>query len=79
MFNKQRTEDIQKSKQEIIEYRTLPSQIDYRLPYKIKADKAEKYIRTLNTDLQKAIFNEIDAEVNAYYSEHGAAQYDELF
>jgi len=57
----------EQAKREIILFRTLPHQIDYTEPYRIRAYKAERYLRTLPLSQQKRAQREIDREVNAYY------------
>lgn len=73
------TEKIKKAKDEIITFETLPPQIDYTLPYKIKANKAIEFIETLPEKMQTSIMNQIAVVVDEYYGENGAAQYDCLF
>lgn len=75
----QLTEKINKAKSQIITFETLPPQIDYVLPWKMKADKAVKFIETLPEKIQSSIMKQISDAVDEYYGENGAAQYDCLF
>lgn len=59
---------------DIVTYNTLPQQIDYRKPYKIKANKAEEFIKTL-PDADK-IFKIIGKKIDAYHSSDAAAHND---
>lgn len=55
---------------------TLPPQIDYRLPFKIKERKAKDYLRTLKRSsyyLEKA-----NRQIEKYW-ESDASYYDSLF
>ena len=53
-LKEEETSEIQKAIDDYITFYTLPPQIDYTRPYKIKADKAEAYLRSL-PDGQKYI------------------------
>lgn len=52
----------------IVIYNTLPSQIDYRLPQKIKSMEAEEKLETLSLEEKTKIENEIGKQINDYYS-----------
>lgn len=62
----------------IVDYETLPPQIDYTVPWQIKAREAEEYLRKLTPKSQDRIFRSIAHQVNKYYNS-GAAYYDSLF
>jgi len=49
---------------DIITYHTLPPQIDYTLPFKMKADRANEYIETLPDS--EEILADIDAKIDEY-------------
>lgn len=70
---------LAKAKQDIVSANTLPPQIDYRLPWKIKEQEAQKLIDTMPTGIKRKIEDEICVEIEAYYGEKGAAYYDSLF
>jgi len=73
------TEKIKEAKNAIISFETLPSQIDYVLPYKTEANKAHDFINSLPEKIKVSVVKQIENEVGEYYSETGAAQYDCLF
>jgi hypothetical protein len=52
---------------EIVGFETLPPQIDYRLPFKIKADKAEEFLKALPKEESEKAFAEIEERVNNYF------------
>lgn len=60
----------------IVTYQTLPSQIDYVHPYKVKAEKALKYLES-QPDLEGAL-SEVNEKVGEYY-DSPAAYLDSLF
>lgn len=66
---------------DIVHYRTLPPQIDYTKPYKIKADKAEEFLMSL-PDGEKYM-EQVNKEVDVYYDEDeygkSPSYYDSLF
>lgn len=70
---------IEQAKADMISYATLPPQIDYTMPWRVKCNKAQEFIETLPTGIKNRIFSEIEAEVDEYYGPNGAAQYDCLF
>ena len=63
----------------IVAYHTLPPQIDYTFSWKIKADKAQKFLNQLPKKEQDTINAEIENKISKYYGPDGAAQYDALF
>jgi hypothetical protein len=63
---------IEKSIKAIVTYNTLPPQIDYRKPYKIKAEKAEKYLESLPNG--KQYIKQAEDQIQDYYD----SGYDEL-
>lgn len=70
------SEEINNAIDDIVTYATLPPQIDYTLPYKIKYDKAIKFLESLKDG--KRYMKIAEKRINAYY-ESGAAYYDSLF
>ena len=62
----------------IMTLETLPPQIDYIKPYRIKANEAQQFINSLSKEEQDAANKEIEKKVYAY-NDSGAAQYDKLF
>ena len=68
---------IKQAIKDIVTYATLPPQIDYVLPYKIKSNKAEEYLMSLPYG-EKHIAR-AEKQIEQYYSEKGAGQYDKLF
>lgn len=65
--------------QAIVTYNTLPPQIDYTLPWRLKAIKAEKFLDELSQKEYDEASAEIKKQTESYYSPEGAAQYDKLF
>lgn len=65
--------------QAIVRYNTLPPQIDYTLPWRLKSIKAEKFLDTLSGDEINKANAEIKRQIESYYGPDGAAQYDKLF
>lgn len=72
---------IRKAIQDIVTYNTLPSQIDYRLPYRIKAQKAELFLQTLpnGSDYLAIAVKETDAYYTPTESGLSPSDYDEMF
>jgi hypothetical protein len=68
---------------DIVLYETLPPQIDYTKPYKIKHDKGIYFINKLHPKLKNVIEKQIEKQIDAYYtpSDNGlsAAYCDSLF
>ena len=74
--------EIQKAIQAIVTYKTLPSQIDHRLPFRTKADKAEEFLMSFPDG--KRYLEQARQEIDKYYEadfETGMSAYDynELF
>ena len=65
---------IEKSIKAIVTYSTLPPQIDYRKPYKIKAEKAQEYLESLPNGEQyiKQAEDQIEDYYNSGYAELNA-------
>jgi hypothetical protein len=67
----------------IITYNTLPSQIDYKVPWKIKAIEAEKYLDTLPIDEYNEANKEIKKAIDNYYtpneSGYSPSELNEMF
>jgi len=68
---------IKQAIKDIVTYSTLPPQIDYVRPYLIKYHKAEEYLRSL--PYGEKYIDIANKQIDAYYSETGAGQYDSLF
>jgi len=65
---------------EIINFQTLPPQIDYISPAeRQKYQNANAYLETLCNATQKRAAAKINKEINHYFSDEGAYQYDCLF
>jgi len=70
--------------QAVVNYHTLPSQIDYRLPWRIKAFEAERVIDALPKRMAKRVWKSITRRINQYYSPvtpegYSAADLNEMF
>jgi hypothetical protein len=63
----------------IVAYNTLPPQIDYTLPWQLKARAAQQWIDLRPWGVRQQIYSEINKQIAAYYGKNGAAQYDKLF
>lgn len=76
---------VSSAKNTVISIQTLPSQIDYRMPYKTIQQKANTIIELLYEKQRKEILELINTAMdNYYYKEIGpngetASDYDELF
>ena len=62
----------------IINANTLPSQIDYRVPYQIQANKAQEFIDTLPSEERNTANMEIATKIDEY-NDSDASYYDSLF
>lgn len=62
----------------IITLETLPHQIDYTLPFRVKAQQAQEFINSLPMEEKDKANKEIEKRVSVYF-ESGAAYYDSLF
>ena len=75
--------NTQESIEAVVTEATLPPQIDYRQPWRIKASEAWDHIKTLSKRSQKRITRKITKAIDAYYEydEYGGspAYYDSLF
>jgi hypothetical protein len=74
--------EIEKAIQDIVTYATLPSQIDYRRPWKTKADKAEEFLQSLPDG--ENYLNQAREQIDAYYTPNpesgmSPSDYDEMF
>ena len=67
---------IEKSIKAIVTYNTLPPQIDYRKPYKIKAEKAQEYLESLPNGEQ--YIKQAEDQIEDYYNS-GYAELDAKF
>jgi hypothetical protein len=67
---------IEKSIKAIVTYSTLPPQIDYRKPYKIKAEKAQEYLESLPNGEQ--YIKQAEDQIEDYYNS-GYAELDAKF
>lgn len=70
--------------QNVVNYHTLPSQIDYRVPQRNKAHEAEAFIESLPKRLAKRIGKAINRQIDAYYSPvtpegYSVADLEEMF
>lgn len=54
----------------IVTYNTLPSQIDYTRPYRIRSRGAEEYLETLEDSERNKAYDEIEKRIEAYYTEN---------
>lgn len=52
----------------IVNYATLPPQIDYCKPWKQKSMYAEEYLESLPKRLQEIAYQEIEKQIAAYYT-----------
>jgi hypothetical protein len=73
----QKNMKIKQAIEDIVTYATLPPQIDYVKPYMIKSDKAEEYLKSLHYG--EKYIDIANKQIESYYSETGAWQYDSLF
>lgn len=61
-------ETIKSAIDDIVTYATLPPQIDYTLPWKIKADAAETFLLTqVHAEEAKKAFEEITRQIDSYF------------
>ena len=59
--------NTQEAISDIVTLGTLPPQIDYVRPYKVKAEKAEEFIDAL-PELEKDLaYQDIDNQIKSYY------------
>jgi len=75
---------IEEAINDIVIFRTLPSQIDYTDPYRIKSDMAEKFLDTLPMELKSEALRKVEEKVDDYYtplpgSEYSLANLDNMF
>lgn len=70
--------DKQTAINQIVTFGTLPDQIDYTEPYRIKAYRAEEFLKTLPAEEYTAIMKDIEEKVNSYWSSD-VSYYDSLF
>ena len=52
----------------IVCYNTLPSQINYQLPFKIKADEAEEFLHSCTTKECDDAEKIVETQINEYYA-----------
>lgn len=52
----------------VVTLNTLPPQIDYRVPQKMKAQEAEEFLETLSEEESKKAYTEITKQIEDYYS-----------
>ena len=57
----------------IVTSQTLPSQIDYRVPYLIKADKACRFLNTLGSKREKEAINKANKQIEDYWNSEAHA------
>jgi hypothetical protein len=72
----------------IVNYNTLPPQIDYRAPQGIKSIEAEKYLESISDSEKQKAFSEIERQIDEYYTpaftgedgvEYSCADMDAMF
>jgi len=63
----------------IVTYYTLPPQIDYTLPYKLKSIEAEKFLNALPQKEYDNANTKIRKQCESYYAPGGAGEYDKLY
>lgn len=71
------SQEVQEFIGDIVTYNTLPPQIDYTRPYRIKAQIAEDHLKAMGTIGEMAM-DTANAEIEAYH-ESGAAELDAMF
>lgn len=79
-----KTNKINQAIADIVAYNTLPIQIDYRMPWRIKADKAEKYLEEYTTQKEyDEAMKQITRQIDSYYEPDSngmsAAAYNNMF
>ena len=62
---------ITKAINEIVTYNTLPSQIDYQVPYQIKAMEAEEFLHSLTAKECANAEKIVEKQINDYYAPAG--------
>ncbi len=74
---------VEKAISDIITYETLPSQIDYRVTEKAKAEEATLFLQTLPKGLQATYFGRIETELDVWNTRlacgNTPAELDEMF
>ncbi len=60
---------IAQAKLAIINFNTLPSQIDYVAPYKRMNNEAEEFLNTLPEEEKNSVWAEINNTIDSYYAE----------
>ena len=72
----------------IVNYNTLPPQIDYRVPQRIKSTEAEQYLESISNSEKQKAFSEIERQIDEYYTptftgedgvEYSCADLDAMF
>lgn len=72
--------EIQEKLNAILTYETLPHQIDYVMPYKTKANRANTWLqRNLSDEHYTKLMRRLNLRIEHYHGPYGAGQYDKLF
>ena len=62
----------------IVTFHTPPPQIDYTMPYSLKAAAAEKFLVTLSEKEKDEVFTKVERQVHNYF-DSGVAELDAMF
>ncbi len=75
---------VEQAISDIVDYNTLPSQIDFRDPWRMKSIEAEEFLDTLSENEKSSAFLKIQEKIDKYYTPvdglgFSPAEMDEMF
>lgn len=66
-MNRPTEQEVKNAIKAIVTYHTLPPQIDYQVPWMLKAEAAEELLERLPSEEYEAAMRETQIRIDAYY------------